>query len=143
MSLRPIDFSLVLATITTSLANFLKLPDSEPNMIDVLGDGDKTDMQQDDKAAADVPQEKGGRLLAPSPTPAVVTQQTKPVTKKKVAESWDDEEAGGDGGEVEEDMWSGGSGSEGDGNEEGLLKVFQALQKLKAEFDGKFHAMWA
>jgi hypothetical protein len=46
-----IDFSLVLATIITSLKNFMKLcPRSDVDMIDIMGSVDAYQEQQDDKA---------------------------------------------------------------------------------------------
>ena len=135
------DFSLVLATITTSLANFLKLPNSELDMIDLVGGGDTMEMVQDDKFAEDVSTDDGKSSQATLVNETKIS--TKPKGKSKIVDSWDDAgddaaEEGNDDNDSEttyaEDEYS------NDGN---LLNVYQALQKLKREFDTKFKAIFA
>ncbi|RAK96957.1 putative DEAD/DEAH box helicase [Aspergillus ibericus CBS 121593] len=101
------DFSLVLATIVTSLENFLKLsPNTDLDLLDVAGSGDNHELSLDDNAI-DADQS------SPSPSPSSgrttklagrtsATAQSKAKTplaqgpiakakKPKVADSWEDE----------------------------------------------------
>lgn len=145
---------MVLATITTSLANFLKLPDSDLSMLDIVGEGDEQNAQEDDKLAADVPdltdgssvtstQSERGKALASVPV------ASKARTKKKVVDSWDDEDVDDTNtpeftiGGLDEKNAPDLNGQTVDEIEEGFLKVYKALSKLKLEFDEKFHAMFA
>ena len=145
---------MVLATITTSLANFLKLPDSDLSMLDVIGEGDEQNAQEDDKFAPDVPdltdgssvtstQSERGKALASVPV------ASKARAKTKVAASWDDDDINDN---DTHEVTNGGlndknapdlNGQTVDEIEEGFLKVYKALSKLKLEFDEKFHAMFA
>ena len=147
------DFSMVLATITASLASFLKLSDTDVSMDMLSGAMDQSNTQQDDIFAADTVVGSDddassvatlvdrGKTIAPaSLTPA------KAPTKKKVAESWD---ASGDEGEdgSEDDDADGPAAEVGartvDEMEEGFLKVYKAMTLLQKEFNDKFFAMWA
>ncbi len=146
---------MVLATITTSLANFLKLPDSDLSMLDIVGEGDDQNAQEDDKFVADVPdltdgssvtstQSERGKALASVPT------VSKARGKKKVLDSWDDDNKndGGDTHDITSEAMNGNNAPDLNGQtvdeiEEGFLKVYKALSKLKVEFDEKFHAMFA
>lgn len=145
---------MVLATITTSLANFLKLPDSDLSMLDIVGEGDEQNALEDDKFAADVPdltdgssvtstQSERGKALASVPV------ASKARTKKKVVDSWDDEDVDDNNtpeftnGGLDEKNAPDLNGQTIDEIEEGFLKVYKALSKLKLEFDEKFHAMFA
>ena len=148
---------MVLATITTSLANFLKLPDSDLSMLDIVGEGDEQNAQEDDKFVAEVPdltdgssvtstQSERGRALATVPT------VSKARGKKKVVDSWDDDDDNNDDDDDTYDTTNEGmtgnnapdlSGQTVDEIEEGFLKVYKAFSKLKLEFDEKFHAMFA
>lgn len=150
------DFSMVLATICTSLANFLKLPDSDISMIDIIGEGDQANNKEDDMFAADtvvgtdddasstttLVSERGKQVAAASIAP----KASAPARKKKALDSWEDEE------EEEDDD----DGAEADGSwgeelgartvdemESGFLNVYKAFSLLKKDFDEKFHAMWA
>lgn len=146
---------MVLATITTSLANFLKLPDSDLSMLDIVGEGDDQNAQEDDKFVADVPdltdgssvtstQSERGKALASVPT------VSKARGKKKVVDSWDDDNKNDDGDthDITSEAMNGNNAPDLNGQtvdeiEEGFLKVYKALSKLKVEFDEKFHAMFA
>ena len=142
---------MVLATITTSLANFLKLPDSDLSMLDIVGEGDEQNAQEDDRLVADVPdltdgssatsmQSERGKALASVP------MASKARTKEKVVDSWDDDGNADDDDTHEIMDGKNGPGMNGqtvDEIEEGFLKVYKALSKLKLEFDEKFHAMFA
>ncbi len=145
---------MVLATITTSLANFLKLPDSDLSMLDIVGEGDEQNAQEDDKFAADVPDLTDGSSVASTQSErgkalASVPVASKARGKKKVVESWDDDDMDDN---DTHDITNGGldkknapdlNGQTVDEIEEGFLKVYKALSKLKVEFDEKFHAMFA
>jgi superfamily II RNA helicase len=147
------DFSMVLATIVTSLSSFMKLSsDSDLDFIDVRGGGDDEEEEQEDKLLPSQggPAEVGGPVAAASSNKGPVQQTTLPVQvakkKKKVVDSWDDEEddeeseeaENWDDDEDEEDKealaWDEGAG---------LLNVLKAFKLLKADFDTKFKAMWA
>jgi hypothetical protein len=147
------DFSMVLATIVTSLSSFMKLSsDSDLDFIDVRGGGDDEEEEQEDKLLPSQggPAEVGGPVAAASTNKGPVQQTTLPVQvakkKKKVVDSWDDEEddeeseeaENWDDDEDEEDKealaWDEGAG---------LLNVLKAFKLLKADFDTKFKAMWA
>ncbi|KAF7185809.1 putative helicase [Pseudocercospora fuligena] len=156
------DFSLVLATIITSLMNFMKLTEStDLDMLEVMGNMDAHEEAEDDKVAATETQsEASGPSIADSGV--VMTDRTKPTkpaapTQKqsKNAESWED--LMGSESEEDEDVeaakqkalgeeanalaeelaaWDGEGG-------EGLKDVLKAFQKLHTEFTVKFKAMWA
>lgn len=132
------DFSLVLATIVASLANFLD-PDSEDNgdtMIDVQDVGDELDetaAAKDDTTGPDA-----------GPTAAnVPAVTTKPKKKKKAVDSWEDEE------ESDNDETSTAPTAESsptwspDATGESLVNVHQAFILLQQEFDTKFRKIWA
>ena len=147
-----LDFSMVLATITTSLANFLKLPDSDLSMLDIVGEGDEQNAQEDDRILADVPDLTDGSSVTSTQSErgkalASVPAASKARTKKKVVDSWDDDDNANDDDDIHEivdethgaDM----NNQTVDEIEEGFLKVYKAFSKLKLEFDEKFHAMFA
>ncbi|KAH0541683.1 hypothetical protein FGG08_003846 [Glutinoglossum americanum] len=150
------DFSLVLATIVTSLTNFMKLDrmDDDAVMADIAGQGDEMEEVADEKAeeAAEGSADKLSSSKLPirskSPEPVRKIQQKK---KEAVPDTWEGEEdiiadkeetaaAAAD-----EESW-GDSSEKSDvppTTEDGLLNVLQAFKRLKGEFDEKFRAMWA
>ena len=152
------DFSMVLATITTSLANFLKLPDSDISMIDIIGEGDQANNKEEDMFAADtvvgtdddasstttLVSDRGKTVAAASLTTKTPAPATK-KKKKKQLDSWEDEEDEEE--DDDEEMDGGGNEELGartvDEMEKGFLLVYKAFSLLKKEFDEKFHAMWA
>ncbi|CAD0024742.1 unnamed protein product [Aureobasidium pullulans] len=129
------DFSLVLATIITSLLNFMKLK------LDTLEEAeDETVAVKEDGEAVPAPSE------APKAAMATITKK-----KAKKAESWEDM---ADEEEVIEKDYNEAAAKldelnfdsaawEGQGGEKGLLKVLKAFQRLHSEFNLKFKAMWA
>ena len=150
------DFSMVLATIVSSLSNFLKLDNSDLSMLDVMGEGDERNNLEDDKIAAETPAEKaeGHSVNATSDrgrVPLPTASSSKPVSKKKIEDSWEDED------DVDEVIDSNSASRAVDGTtllddansrsvdeiEEGFLNVYRALTKLRAEFDTKFKAIFA
>jgi superfamily II RNA helicase len=144
------DFSMVLATIVTSLTNFMNLgTESDLDFIDVRGGGDDDEEDLEDKLQGVADDQQGPETGAQG-TRGPAAQQNLPVQlakkKKKVAESWD-EEAESDSSEGEN--WDDGEESEDEAGEvawdekTGLLNVLKAFKLLKADFDTKFRAMWA
>lgn len=148
------DFSMVLATICTSLANFLKLPDSDISMIDIIGEGDQANNKEDDMFAADtvvgtdddasstttLVSDRGKQVAAAS----VAGPKSAPAKKKKTLDSWDDEDDEDDDDEAETNGDSEEVGARTvDEMEKGFLNVYKAFSLLKKDFDTKFHAMWA
>ena len=144
------DFSMTLATITTSFSNFLGLAtESDLDFIDVRGGGDDEEENREDKMlpsdtateASSATNASSGKGSAKQDLPVQVKK-----TKKKVAESWDDEESeensedeasdwdADEGGDQEPPAWEEGAG---------LLNVLKAFKALKEDFDTKFRAMWA
>ncbi|KAM3074302.1 hypothetical protein ACMFMG_002886 [Clarireedia jacksonii] len=132
------DFSMILATICTSLALYLGLGvDSDAEMLDVMGAGDEGENENDEKLAEDV-------IPAASVTPAPAREQAKPVRGRKVVEDWDAHE---DKLTAEEDYFQeeldSGAGATDDEEYEKLRNVYRAFRKLKTEFDEKFTAIFA
>jgi hypothetical protein len=146
------DFSMVLATIVTSLTNFMNLgTESDLDFIDVRGGGDDEEEDLEDRllpnqgGADDVAGPQSGVQGARGPA----QQQNLPVQlakkKKKVVDSWDDE---AESSSSEGENWDDGEDSEEEGEvawdeKTGLLNVLKAFKLLKADFDTKFKAMWA
>ncbi|KAK3677050.1 hypothetical protein LTR78_003255 [Recurvomyces mirabilis] len=152
------DFSLVLATIITSLLNFMKLREgTDLDMLDVMGDLDAHDEAEDNEVAAS--EDNESTITAPSVADSVmsvVQRPAKPVvtTKKaKKLDSWEDAAEQEEDASRREDrraanaaklqaevsetlQTAGGSG-------EDLKDVLKAFQKLHTEFNVKFRAMWA
>ncbi|KAF7874002.1 hypothetical protein EAF04_002674 [Stromatinia cepivora] len=132
------DFSMVLATIATSLALHLGLgQDTDAELLDVMGAGDSVENENDEKMAED---------LSPQnvPAPSSELQQAQPVRRKKVVDDWD---AGEDRLAAEEDYLEkekeSGAGATEDEEYQKLMTVYRAFRKLKTEFDEKFRAIWA
>lgn len=142
------DFSMVLATITTSLANFLKLPESDLSMLDIIGEGDETNNAEDDKFAVDSTDTESvatSTAMTDTGRTSITTASStgsKPGKKKKITASWDDSD---------DDEWDEPEATSGSlGNdpskeelERGFLNVYKAMTKLRAEFDTKFRKIFA
>lgn len=134
------DFSLVLATIVTSIALHLGLgADTDAEMLDVMGSGDAAENEGDEEMAA-----TSDTSPAPS-VKSVATQQAAPVRKgKKVVDDWD---AGEDALVEEENFLQNesekGTGATDDEEYDKLMNVYKAFRKLKTEFDAKFRLIWA
>ncbi|KAM0695476.1 hypothetical protein Q7P36_005835 [Cladosporium allicinum] len=153
------DFSLALATIITSLLNFMKLREgTDVDMLDVMGNLDATEEAEDTRVAdAEDSQSEAGSFATSAADSAIsMPERPKPVASKKKAknaDSWedlDDEETAGlelsarkaaDAQRfAEAEANDGGPAWE---REEGLKNVLKALQLLHSEFTVKFKAMWA
>ncbi|KAK5136723.1 hypothetical protein LTR08_002376 [Meristemomyces frigidus] len=151
------DFSLVLATIITSLLNFMKLKEgTDMDMLDVMGDLDIHDEAEDNDVAAS--EEEQSQISAPSAADSAIAMPERPktVTKKKAknTDSWEEVADAETGHEQREEQKAANVArlegeaarvSENDpgGNNQGLKDVLKAFQKLHAEFNVKFRAMWA
>ncbi|KAL8714617.1 MAG: hypothetical protein Q9220_001565 [cf. Caloplaca sp. 1 TL-2023] len=150
------DFSLVLATIQTSLANFMKIPDvSSADMEDLVGGGDEGNNVVDDasaaggadsgygSAASSVLDGAGGGGALSSTGNTIATGRG----KKKVEESWETEADADAQAEEDEDAWDKDEEEEAPQTvaelEQGFLNIYKAFSKLKKEFDEKFRAMFA
>ncbi|OJD33892.1 dead deah box helicase [Diplodia corticola] len=138
------DFSMVLATIVTSLEELLKMGAG--------GDGGDETMEE----MADRLLEGSTAAAAGAATPGVAGKENnkalpvrgKKVAKKAVAESWDDDD-----GDDDEESWDadGAAGADEalnslaweDDGEGSLLDVLVAFKKVSEEFNEKFKAMWA
>ncbi|KKY28940.1 putative dead deah box helicase [Diplodia seriata] len=135
------DFSSVLATIVASLEGFVKANDG----------GDAVE------GAEETMEEKADRLLEANTDTAaaaaglagkenkVLPARGKKVSKKNVAESWDDQADDDDAADAlasaaDEAFDAPGWEDEGDGS---LLDVLAAFKMLSDEFNEKFKAMWA
>ena len=161
------DFSMILATIVTSLANLLKLPNSDVSMMDVVGGGDAQQSTADDLFASsegfsdtDTTADSGAALsTATGITTPDVTRPPSPKQKAKkvVQESWDDEASDekedDDGDEGKASDWGGSSDDDGEAEgeqprsskeiEKGFKDIYLAFSKLKREFDEKFYKIFA
>ncbi|KAL8736319.1 MAG: hypothetical protein Q9181_002497 [Wetmoreana brouardii] len=144
------DFSLVLATIQTSLANFMKIPDTSADMEDLVGGGDEGNNKEDDAfAAVDSGYGSAASSTLDGPTAKLPDRTTTTRPKKKVEESWETE-ADKDA-EDEENAWDQDAEESDDEEgpqtvketEEGFLRIYKAFSMLKKEFDEKFRAMFA
>jgi hypothetical protein len=127
------DFSLILATIKTSLASHLGLRgEGEGEMLD-MGGGDAAENDEDEEEAA------VGPTTTTTATTTATTTTTAAPRRRKLADDWDaDEDATaareqldalvlGDGVDTDDDEYA------------KLLCVYRAFARLKAEFDAKFH----
>ncbi|KAB8290208.1 hypothetical protein EYC80_011077 [Monilinia laxa] len=108
------DFSMVLATIATSLALHLGLgQDTDAELLDVMGAGDSVENENDEKMAEDaIPQ-----------TIFCAIWRASTISAEKERES--------------------GAGVTDDEEYQKLMTVYRAFRKLKTEFDEKFRAIWA
>ena len=147
------DFSLVLATLTTSLEGFLNVTSTQDEgMLDVMGQGDVMEEEKDEaiELGASVT-----RSSAPVSSSAPFSQPKAPK-KTAVPDAWDvsdsDDEKTQTAGKASEfdstdaTLWDGSdddSDFSGDASDKDLMGVLRAFQMLKVEFDDKFKAMWA
>ncbi|KAK4189457.1 hypothetical protein QBC35DRAFT_493254 [Podospora australis] len=141
------DFSLILATIVTSLGNYL-----DPSAA-VDADDEVADESRYERAEVKEDKEEELKAEAAVKQPVALDTAKKVVVKKAkkvVADSWDD----GDDSEGDSDAWdagsdtAGGKGSEpvfsaADTEGQSLIKVHKAFQMVQAQFDEKFFKMWA
>jgi hypothetical protein len=132
------DFSLILATICTSLALYLGLGvEGDAEMLDVMGAGDEGENENDQKIA----EEGTGTDSVPPP---LTKEQPKPVRGRKFVEAWDahEDKLAAEEDYLQEELDSG-AGATDDEEYEKLKNVYRAFRMLKTEFDEKFTAIWA
>ncbi|KAL4939941.1 hypothetical protein BDV06DRAFT_213885 [Aspergillus oleicola] len=157
------DFSLVLATIVTSLENFMKLsPGTDCEMLEPLGAGAAYEDELDDEAlgATDMPTEASAPPAKGKQSSAMLPNRSAPAKKKPIADSWEDEMSDEVPSDWEAEDISADSQSTSprqaassesstqsspnavlDGKR--LLQVLQGFKLLQAEFNQKFEAIWA
>lgn len=137
------DFSLVLATIVTSLENFIGVT----GIHDDDGDYDDDDELNgiSDQPPSSVPLTKPSSSSSP---PVMRNQKPNKVSsgkKKAELDSWEDDVSDDEGsGSTSAEGYSSSDGSweQGDG-EGGLPQVLQAFRMLREEFEEKFRKVWA
>ncbi|KAG7134234.1 putative helicase like protein [Verticillium longisporum] len=133
------DFSVVLATIVTSLTNYMRA-DADAEELGELDEG----VAEDEVNFMPSQQTQRPAKASVAAAAAAPVTQTLPVRKKKkVADNWDDDDdeeaaqASGSSGDEETD-------SDGDmEDEENLPNVLKAFTQLKEEFDDKFFKIGA
>ncbi|KAK7541670.1 hypothetical protein IWX49DRAFT_177476 [Phyllosticta citricarpa] len=135
------DFSMVMATIIASLTAFVNGGEGDVEDLLVVGDGDAHEEKVEDQLCDQA---------APTEREKTLPARVK-ISKKKVADNWDDEDEELDGGasnvipetngHVEDGMEP--HGWDDNDGESNLLDVLFAFQKLADEFNQKFKAMWA
>lgn len=150
------DFSLVLATIVTTLENFLKLNQvTADDMTDILGSGDRVENVMDDEilGSDEHHQDQNLELIARgSAQQPIQSVPYRPTSNKgDILDNWDDNTTESD----EEDRASQSvtenpegknlhlADTDDAGQGQGLLRVLHAFKMLQSEFDEKFKAMWA
>lgn len=138
-----------MATICASLANFLKLSESDLSLLDVIGEGDENNNLEDDKfggeSTTDTESTTTSTATVDTGRSSVTTASStsaKPKLKKKVADSWDDSDAE-EANEAEETNGALGDDPSKEEMEKGFLNVYKAMTKLRSEFDTKFRKIFA
>lgn len=146
------DFSLVLATIVTSLTNFLDLDaaaDSDLAMMDVQDAEDAaretSDALEPDDNAGDMAH--GALAVQDEAAKKAEAAAAAPKKKKKkVVDSWDDEDSSDDEAAAAEAAEAAakaaGPAWEGDG-EQSLKQVLRMFKMVQQQFDEKFRKQWA
>ncbi|KAI9655950.1 MAG: hypothetical protein M1829_000460 [Trizodia sp. TS-e1964] len=136
------DFSLVLATIVTSLTNFFR-PSGEPEISMTSVDGVAIAKEFDEDLGDKEGDASEGEVEPVKPAASSIPVKLAPYRKAKVQESWDDEED-------EDENWDGVGkeiegkiADDGDDGDAGLRRVYQAFMELQQEFDTKFIAIGA
>lgn len=144
------DFSLVLATIVSGLANYLGLTSEQAlNPDDFMGAGDMSD---DEGGAEDVKEDQVAELpirqqqenIPEEPEPEAETIIPQPQHRNEesdeedIPDTWDD-------GESDEEKEKDNSEDEivGDGEPVVTTEVFKAFRQLQMEFNEKFHDIFA
>ncbi|KAM3491292.1 hypothetical protein MY3957_005398 [Beauveria namnaoensis] len=140
------DFSLILATIVTSLENFVRLDvhTDDAAMMDVQDAGDVMLERCDEMVEQDKALSNGAEKGSPARAAARQTRTSAAASKKKVElDSWEDDVSNDDSASesptelpLDEDSWQ----DRGDGN---LLQVLRAFRMLQEEFETKFRKEWA
>lgn len=139
----------MLATVCASLANFLKLPESDLSLLDISGEGDENDNLEDDKYDGDSTTDTESTALSTATadtgrTSVATASSTSARTKvkKKVADSWEDSDAEEES-EPEEANAAVGDDASEEELERGFLNIYKAMTKLRSEFDTRFRKIFA
>jgi hypothetical protein len=166
------DFSLVLATIVASLANYLDLlggkrtgaggagemvvdtGDDGLLMLDVMGSGDSAENEGDEQMAAEIipsaPTDSG--YASSNASASKAARKGHAAKSKKIVDEWDQGDDDHNDGHTtvgwvngdSEEFEDGNAGAASDDSEyQQLLMVFIAFRRLKTEFDGKFREIFA
>lgn len=161
------DFSMVLATIITSMENFLKLSNADGDLLDVMGSGsaheaniDETFVEEEADSTKDTSGTQAQTLPIRQTQDAPVAVATK-GPKKPVADSWE-EDVSDEAEDWEEDEAEKERKAEAERKKAkkeaqrknpsqekkpkdpgSILMVLKAFKLLQEEFDQKFKAMWA
>lgn len=140
------DFSLVLATIVTGLANYLGLTAEQAlNPDDFMGAGDVSDDEGGDEEGktdqvADLPiRQPEEKIVEPEETGTPMLQhRNEESDEEDIPDTWDD-------GDSDEDKEKGGGKDDIAGDDEPVVttEVFTAFRQLQTEFNEKFHAIFA
>lgn len=137
------DFSLVLATIATSLENFGRLDGADDSAMMDVQDVDDALLERRDDSTTDEQLSSNG-AEKDSVAHAAAAKPSKPAKAKKKVEldSWEDDSSDdGSAAESSEEESDGDYGQEGgDGNMPQVLKAFRMLQ---VDFENKFRKVWA
>lgn len=147
------DFSLVLATIVTSLTNFLDMQagdDGDMAMMDVQDAEEAFQESQEGVLQEESAGSQGSRSGSATKATQKSSGQNQKAKKAVIAESWDDDEADSGG----ESCYSNASASEKDPiqftdpawngkGENKLPQVLHMFQTLRFRFDEKFLKIWA
>jgi ATP-dependent RNA helicase DDX60 len=147
------DFSLVLATIVTSLAGHLGLNkgDVDEEILETMGSGDQAENDGDEEMAETASiSTSSSTQTAPSTTTSIApstntSMSTASKKSKRVAEDWDEAEdaiVAQQKMDEENEVNAVNFGTD-DQEYRKMMKVFYAFKKLKTEFDTKFRAIWA
>ncbi|KAH0428180.1 DEAD/DEAH box helicase [Colletotrichum camelliae] len=146
------DFSLILATIVTSLANFLDKSGAEFDdaaMIDVMDVADVIDGEADNEGVGYFNDSRAPETSAAVPQTQNTKSKPKPKSEGEVPESWMDSDDSDDEANDSSDMntstdeSSGAPASRDEDDGTGLVKVYRAFRLLQQEFDEKFRKVWA
>ncbi|KAM3510492.1 hypothetical protein MY11210_005842 [Beauveria gryllotalpidicola] len=139
------DFSLILATIATSLENFVRLDvhTDDAAMMDVQDVGDVMQEYRDEMVDQDKSLSNGAEKESSARAAARQSKSATASKKKVELDSWEDNVSNDDSASespievpLDGDSWQ----DDGDGN---LLQVLKAFRMLQEEFETKFRSVWA
>lgn len=144
------DFSLVLATIVTSLAGYLGLGsgDVDEEILEVMGGGDVAENENDERMDEGKSGEDAAETSRVPSASLALSQQGIAIRRNmldEVPDDWDVDEDTFEAQPVadEEDDVTAPQPQADDAEYMKMMKVYVAFKKLKAEFDAKFLDMWA
>ncbi|OAR02466.1 hypothetical protein LLEC1_00945 [Akanthomyces lecanii] len=139
------DFSLILATIATSLENFGRLDASADDsaMIDVQDADDALLERRDDSRSEEQLSSNGTEKGSAAQPAAAKPSKPAKVSKKKVElDSWEDDSSDdGSAAESSAEEWD--ADDEQDGGDGNMPQVVKAFRMLQVEFEDKFRKVWA